>query len=229
MRPARETFVRSGETYFASSQTLERRPFFRHERWALLMQEVLQHYRGESYLLHAYVIMPDHFHTMISPKESLERAMQNVEGGFSFRASRAFDWRHDIWQVGFSDHRIRSSEDWDQHIGYIRSNPIKAKLTKDYPFIALDLDPIPQRLKPLMRVKSGGGAEAPPLQSAGQVKAHGLAPAPTLQSPGQTRTAGPANARPLRTPGQAKAVGRAYAQPQERTGSGHARPLRTEQ
>jgi REP element-mobilizing transposase RayT len=41
------------------------------------MQEILQHYRGKSYLLHAYVVMPDHFHLIISPKESLERAMQN--------------------------------------------------------------------------------------------------------------------------------------------------------
>ena len=59
MRPAREAVRGNGQTYFVSSQTIDRRPFFRHERWALLMQEVLQHYRGDSYLLHAYVIMPD--------------------------------------------------------------------------------------------------------------------------------------------------------------------------
>ncbi len=47
--------------YFVSSQTVERQPFFRHERWAILMQETFQHYRGESYLLHAYVVMPDHY------------------------------------------------------------------------------------------------------------------------------------------------------------------------
>jgi putative transposase len=159
MRPAREKVSRSDQTYFVSSQTVERQPFFRHERWAVLLQDVLQHYRGTSYLLHAYVIMPDHFHILISPKESLERAMQNIKGGFSFRARSAFQWRHDIWQVGFSDHRIRDVEDWARHVAYIRSNPP----TEDYRYLAVNLDPLPQRLKPPTLVSSDGGAEAPPL------------------------------------------------------------------
>jgi putative transposase len=162
MRPTREKVSRSGQTYFASSQTCDRRPFFRHERWAILLQEVLQHYRGTSYLLHAYVIMPDHFHIILSPQDSLERALQNIKGGYSFRARSAFDWRHDIWQVGFSDHRIRDIEDWQRHMEYIRKNPTR----DDYPYIVLNLDPIPQRLKPLVVMNPNGGAEAPPLQKA---------------------------------------------------------------
>jgi putative transposase len=168
MRPAREKVRGSGQTYFVPSQTIQRRPFFRHERWARLMQEVFQHYRGGSYLLHAYVVMPDHFHAVISPHDSVESAMQNIKGGFSFRAKKAFEWKHDIWQVGFSDHRIRAAEDWDRHIAYIRRNPVEAKLcssSEDYPYFAVDLDPIPQRLKPLISARSYGGAEAPPLQS----------------------------------------------------------------
>jgi putative transposase len=167
MRPARETVRRSGQTYFVSSQTVDRQPFFRHERWAVLMQEVLQHYRGSSYQLHAYVVMPDHFHAILSPQDSLEKAMQSIKGGFSFRARQAFDWRHNIWQAGFSDHRIRDVEDWDRHVNYIRRNPVKSKLcsiSEDYRYLAVTLDPIPQRLKPFFSVKSDGGAEAPPLQ-----------------------------------------------------------------
>jgi putative transposase len=167
MRPARETVSRSEQTFFVSSQTVGRRPFFRHERWAILMQEIFQRYRGESYLLHAYVVMPDHFHLIISPTGSLERAIQNIKGGFSFRARSAFDWKHDIWQPGFSDHRIRDAEDWDRHIAYIRHNPVEAKLAEapeDYRYLAVNLDPIPRRLKPVAPTWFDGGAEAPPLQ-----------------------------------------------------------------
>jgi putative transposase len=170
-RPTREPVRRSGQTYFVSSQTIDRRPFFRHERWALLM--LLQHYRGDSYLLHAYVIMPDHFHLILSPQDSLERAMQNIKGGFSFRARQAFEWRHDIWQPGFSDHRIRDAADWDHHVAYIRHNPIEAKLclsSDDYRYLVLNQDPIPQRLKPLKLAKFYGGAEAPPLQSRAEAR-----------------------------------------------------------
>jgi putative transposase len=199
MRPARETVRRSEQTYFVTSQTVERQPFFRHERWAILMQEVFQHYRGVSYLLHAYVVMPDHFHLIISPQGSLERAMQNIKGGFSFRAKRAFDWKHDIWQPGFSDHGIRDAEDWDRHIAYIHHNPVKAKLcliSEDYRYLALNLDPIPQRLKPLTLARSHGEAEAPPLQKAGTAKF--TAETVPLQKPGTAKSA--AGALPLQNP-----------------------------
>jgi putative transposase len=197
MRPAREAVRASGQTYFVSSQTINRSPFFRHQRWAMLMQEVFQHYRGESYLLHAYVIMADHFHMILSPLSSLERAMQNIKGGFSFRAKRAFDWRHDIWQPGFSDHRIRDAEDWDRHIAYMRYNPVKAKLPESYPYLAVNLDPTPQRLKPLNLARPNSGAEAPPLQKPGLARSHGPLEAPPLQKPGQSHRQ--CSALPLRT------------------------------
>jgi putative transposase len=172
VRPARESIRGSGQTYFVSSQTAQRRPFFRHERWAKLLQEVLEHYEGSSYQLHAYVIMPDHFHLLISPNDSLERTVQNIKGGFSFRAKRAFEWEHDIWQPGFSDHRLRNSEDWDLHIHYIRRNPVKARLCErpeEYAYLYADLNSIPQRLKPLISKRLDGGAEAPPLQTHARV------------------------------------------------------------
>ncbi|HET8636761.1 MAG TPA: transposase, partial [Acidobacteriaceae bacterium] len=158
------------QTYFVTSQTIQRKPFFRYERWAVLFQEILQHYRGKSYLLHAYVIMPDHFHILISPQESLERAVQNIKGGFSFRAKREFDWKRDIWQPGFSDHRIRDSEDLDRHLAYIQNNPVQAKLcekSSQYSYLSIQLDPIPQGLKPHFIESLDGGAEAPPLQPRG--------------------------------------------------------------
>jgi putative transposase len=170
MRPARELVEKMGQIYFVTSQTIQREPFFRHERWAVLFQEILQHYRGKSYLLHAYVIMPDHFHILISPQESLERAVQNIKGGFSFRAKRAFDWKQDIWQAGFSDHRIRDGEDLDRHLAYIQKNPVKAKLcekSEHYSYMSMQLDTFPQGLKPHIFGGLDGGAEAPPLQPQG--------------------------------------------------------------
>jgi putative transposase len=110
--------------------------------------------------------MPDHFHIILSPKESLERAMQKIKGGFSFRAKSAFDWKHDIWQPGFSDHRIRDAADWESHLAYIRHNPVKNKLCsspEEYRYLGVNLDPIPQRLKPISLTRFDGGAEAPPL------------------------------------------------------------------
>src|SRR6185437_4666260 len=84
---------------------------------------------------------------LISPNATLERAMQLIKGGFSFRAKREFAWKSEIWQAGFSDHRIRDEEDWKRHLEYIRRNPIEAKLAADYPYIDFPNSAFPQGLK----------------------------------------------------------------------------------
>lgn len=172
MRPRREPTRQSGQTYFVSSQTADRKPFFRHENWANLFLTILERYRS-AYLLHAYVLMPDHFHLLLTPVEALEKSVQLVKGGFSYRAKRELNWQGDIWQRGFSDHRIRDLQDFDSHILYIQQNPERARLcaTEDeYSYCSLSsaiaMDAVPQRLKPPISDKFDGGTKAPPLQKA---------------------------------------------------------------
>jgi len=56
---------------------------------ARLFVEVLFHYRDhKNYLLHEFVLMPDHFHLLVSPTLSLERSLQLIKGGFSYRAKK---------------------------------------------------------------------------------------------------------------------------------------------
>ena len=87
MKPAR---VHNFGTYFVTAVTWERRTLFRVEAWANLFLKTLYEYRANGkYLLHEFVLMPDHFHVIITPADiSLERAVQFVKGGFSFRAGR---------------------------------------------------------------------------------------------------------------------------------------------
>jgi len=78
----------SDRVFFITTITAQRRPIFRRETTARLLIETLAHYRDEQkYLLHEFVIMPDHLHALLTPAPeiSLERAMQFIKGGFSFR------------------------------------------------------------------------------------------------------------------------------------------------
>ena len=139
--------------FFITTITAQRRPIFRHEPIAKLFIETLAHYREQGkFLLHEFVVMPDHVHALITPAEqiSLERAVQFIKGGFSFRLKRGH-----VWQESFSNHRIRDFEDYQNHRGYIQMNPVRARLAEraeEYPyssaFRALRLDPPPQGLKP---------------------------------------------------------------------------------
>ena len=168
MRPGRET-IRSNEfAYFVSTQTVGRKPFFRHERWAKLMLSTIEHYDGTGYQLHAYVIMPDHLHLLITPLETIEKSAQLIKGGFSFRAKRELEWNGDIWQPGFTDHRIRDEEDWQYHLAYIQNNPVNAHLVNDvalYEFMGFPNKEFPQGLKPTDLVDGDVRAEARTLHS----------------------------------------------------------------
>ncbi|MFZ0914194.1 MAG: transposase [Candidatus Korobacteraceae bacterium] len=156
-KPAREHATSNSQTYFVTSATWERRPLFRNPDWAKLFVEVLHSYRGRAYLLHEYVLMPEHFHVIITPLTSLEQAVQFVKGGFSFRAKKDLKSSMEVWQRGFSDHRIRDAEDYVRHVEYIRRNPVGRKLVEhamDYPYCSQfpgsEKDEVPQWLKPVM-------------------------------------------------------------------------------
>ena len=172
MKPTREHATNNSQTYFVTSETWERRPLFRAEPWARLFFKTLLSYRGKAYLLHEFVLMPDHFHVLVTPSVPLERAVQFIKGGFSYRAKKEFGSNLEIWQRGFSDHRIRDAEDLDLHVHYIHLNPVKRHLShnpSEYPYSSAypgwKLDPIPQGLKPSPKFGPYGTAEAVPLQS----------------------------------------------------------------
>lgn len=140
--------------FFVTTVTLQRLPIFRRDATARLLIDTMAHYRDQGkFLLHEFVVMPDHVHALLTPAEtlSLERIMQFIKGGFSYRHGK----RDHIWQPGFTNHRIRDWEDYEQHRNYIRMNPVRARLVsrpEEYPYCsaagALQMDAVPQRLKP---------------------------------------------------------------------------------
>lgn len=141
-------------TFFVTSVANGRNPIFKKEEMARLFLDVLQGYRGQGrYLLHEFVVMPDHFHVIITPAADvpLEKAGQYIKGGFSFRAKKELAFRSLIWQdKGFTNHRIRDAEDYQKHREYIHQNPVKAGLAKTpsaYPYSSafpeMEVDPAP--------------------------------------------------------------------------------------
>ena len=121
--------------------------------------ESLIRYREEGhYALHAFVLMPEHFHVLVTPAEgaALERAVQFIKGGSAHRIREERKLTFPVWQRGFSDHRIRDGDDYEAHVCYIEQNPVKRHIvtaTSEYEWSSASrmsgLDDWPQRLKPL--------------------------------------------------------------------------------
>ncbi|MCU1309709.1 MAG: hypothetical protein JWO20_834 [Candidatus Angelobacter sp.] len=171
MRPTREHATSNGQTYFVTSSTNEKKSLFQVERYADLFIRNLYDYRGKGYLLHEFVLMKDHFHLLITPTESLEKAVQFVKGGFSYKAKKELATNTEFWQKGFDDHRIRNAQDYRIHQLYIYNNPVKkgyCSQPEEYMYSSarggFELDGAPQGLKPLATAASGA-AEAAPCQS----------------------------------------------------------------
>jgi putative transposase len=148
----------SESTYFVTANVLDRKSLFQVDKIARLFLEVLLEYRSQKkYLLHEFVVMPDHLHLILTPRGiTLERAVQFPKGGFSFRLNQRSKVKRDVWQPSFFDRRIRDSLEYERFKNYIWQNPVRRRLVEkpeEYPYSSanpsFELDPVPQRLKPL--------------------------------------------------------------------------------
>ena len=135
-----EDIVSGQRTFFVTTSTDGKRTFLQSERMATLLIEVMFHYRDRGeYLLHDFVVMRNHFHAQITVKgnTSIERAMQLIKGGFSYRAKKEFGINRTFWQRGFSEDRVTSREEFLAFRKYIYANPVHAGLSKtpeEYPY-----------------------------------------------------------------------------------------------
>jgi putative transposase len=155
-----------GSSYFVTTKCWQGRTVFQVVENAQILIETLFHHRDkQDYLLHEFVVMPDHLHLLMTPNAatSLEKCVQLFKGGSSFRIRRARDLKMEIWQVSFYDWTIRDNEDWRAKVEYIRMNPVRAGLVgkpEEWKYSSagagFDLDSMPARYGTL-----ASGAKAP--------------------------------------------------------------------
>jgi putative transposase len=139
-------------TYLVTGVTAQRRRLFQVMATAELLEQTILDYRSQGkFLLHAFVIMPDHFHALITPAPdvSLEKAMQFIKGGFSFRLKSKLD----VWMRSFNESQIMGKEKFSNCVRYIEENPVRRGLVSTpqaHPFSSAThspLDPMPLHLQ----------------------------------------------------------------------------------
>jgi putative transposase len=68
---------------------------------------------------------------------TIERALQFIKGGFSYRLRKECGFQGEVWQRGFSEVRVNDRQSWLQYREYIRQNPVKAGFVdcpQQYPY-----------------------------------------------------------------------------------------------
>jgi len=115
-------------TYFVTFSTWQRRRLFVVENYARLFLQTLYRYRREGrFQLHSFVLMPEHAHLLLTPATdvTLEHAIQLIKGGYSHALGSIIGRKPEIWERGFTDHRIRDDRDFVHHRNYIHQNPVE--------------------------------------------------------------------------------------------------------
>jgi len=103
---------------------------------ASMIEDAIVHWDEKRYILHRYVIMPNHVHLLIEPltKEengnpfSLGKIMQGIKGYTARKANRFLGRSGKFWQDESFDHWVRDRREYLRIRQYIDMNPVKAGL-----------------------------------------------------------------------------------------------------
>jgi putative transposase len=129
-RPSRhaspEAIPSTARTFFATTETSQGRLLLQSERNATLPIDVLRSYlRAGKFRLHDFLVMPAHVHLSMTVGGSItvDKAMQVIKGGFSYRLKKECGYLGGVWQRGFSEARVENRQRFWAHREYTAANP----------------------------------------------------------------------------------------------------------
>jgi REP element-mobilizing transposase RayT len=106
---------------------------------ASIIRAALEHFDGERYRLIAWVVMPNHVHTMI--EQVTGNRLGDIVHSWKSYTANAINAREgtkgSLWAPEYFDRYIRDGRHYENTIRYIEDNPAKAGLvarSADWPF-----------------------------------------------------------------------------------------------
>jgi REP element-mobilizing transposase RayT len=138
--PARLT---SGKAFVAMDKLLDSSAsgplFLRQSKIAQIVVRALHdgQHRFQRYQVHAFVVMPNHVHLLVTPQVDARRWLGPLKGFTAHEANRILERHSPFWQDESSDHLVRHEQELRQVQRYIEYNPVKAGLVaspEDFPW-----------------------------------------------------------------------------------------------
>ena len=99
---------------------------------AQLVEDNLRYFDNKNYKLHAWVVMPNHVHVLITPNDdiTLYRIIQSWKSYTAKKANASLGTSGEFWQREYFDRMIRNEKHYMNAVAYIHTNPVKARLCK---------------------------------------------------------------------------------------------------
>lgn len=93
------------------------------------------HEHGKRILMHAFVVMPEHVHLLLSPlcdgsgdSIPVQNVVQSIKSASVHKINRAEGRHGSLWDDESFDHLLRSVESLHEKREYIRANPVRRGL-----------------------------------------------------------------------------------------------------
>ncbi|MBM3329716.1 MAG: hypothetical protein FJY67_09650 [Calditrichaeota bacterium] len=85
----------------------------------------IKFFDGKRLTLDAYVVMHDHVHVVLSPKDKwkLEQLVYSLKRFTATKMVMEFSRGGPVWQREYYDHIIRNQSDWEEKVNYVLTNP----------------------------------------------------------------------------------------------------------
>jgi REP element-mobilizing transposase RayT len=92
---------------------------------AICKGEQLEHYEA-----HAWVVMPNHVHLLVTSQLPARRWLGSLKGYTGHAINRALERKGTVWQDESYDHLVRSTGGFSRVQRYIEQNPVRAGLVQ---------------------------------------------------------------------------------------------------
>jgi len=130
--------LNSGRAFAAMDRLLDEcrsgRFYLRQPAVADMVVEAIQYNANilGHYVLHAFVVMPNHVHLLATPVVALPKLTKSLKGITAKRANAMLALTGSpFWQEESYDHLVRHEREFEKIRNYIEGNPVRAGLVKE--------------------------------------------------------------------------------------------------
>jgi len=91
-----------------------------------MVEEALLHFDGERYQLHAWMVMPNHVHVVMTPgrQVSVSKIVFSWKSFTAGRANALLGRSGAFWQADYFDRFIRDDDHFTTVVRYVERNPV---------------------------------------------------------------------------------------------------------
>jgi REP element-mobilizing transposase RayT len=95
---------------------------------AKVVDDAIRYRDPSDYRLHAYVVMPNHVHMLVTPFDEVRKIMQSLKRFTAREANRVLGRSGTFWAEESYDRIVRDQREFERIADYIENNPVVAGL-----------------------------------------------------------------------------------------------------